>query len=62
VRITTGAPSPSTSNDCYASHLLLLGVNIFIYRIVKNFGGEKTLANLANHKNLPTFFANFPVL
>jgi len=32
-----------------------------IYRTVKNFGGEKSLANLANHNNLPTFFANFPV-
>ena len=25
----------------------------------KNFGGEKTLANLMNHNNTPTFFANF---
>ena len=32
---------------------------VLCYRIVKNFGGEKTLANLANHNNSPTFFANF---
>jgi len=32
------------------------------YRTVKNFGGEKTLANLVNHNNSPTFFTNFPVL
>ena len=30
-----------------------------MYRTVKNFEGEKTLANLANHNNSPTFFANF---
>ena len=29
------------------------------YRTVKYFGGGKTLANLANHNNSPTFFANF---
>ena len=29
------------------------------YRTVKNFGGENTVANLANHHNLPSFFANF---
>ena len=29
------------------------------YRTVKNFGGEKTLANLANHNNSPTFFCQF---
>jgi len=33
-----------------------------VYCTVKNFGGEKTLANLVNHNNSPTFFANFPVL
>jgi len=29
------------------------------YRTVKNFGGEKTLTNLANHNNSPTFFRQF---
>jgi len=29
------------------------------YRTVKNFGGEKTLTNLANHNNSPTFFHQF---
>ena len=32
----------------------------FIYRIEQNFGGEKTLANLANRHNSPSFFANIP--
>ena len=27
---------------------------------VPNFGREKTLANLANHHNSPSFFANIP--
>ena len=30
------------------------------YRIEQNFGGEKTLANLVNHHNSPSFFANIP--
>ena len=30
------------------------------YRTVKNFGGERTLVNLANHHNSPSFFANIP--
>ena len=30
------------------------------YRIEQNFGGEKTLANLANRHNSPSFFANIP--
>jgi len=29
------------------------------YSTVKNLGGEKTLANLVNHNNLPTFFCQF---
>ena len=31
-----------------------------IYCTVKNFGEENTLANLVNHNNSLTFFANFP--
>ena len=31
-----------------------------MYRIEQNFGGEKTLANLANRHNSPSFFANIP--
>ena len=31
-----------------------------VYRIEQNFGGEKTLANLANRHNSPSFFANIP--
>ena len=31
-----------------------------IYRIEQNFGGEKTLANLANRHNLPSFFCQHP--
>ena len=33
---------------------------IIIYRIEQNFGGEKTLVNLANRHNSPNFFANIP--
>ena len=38
--------------DC---HLRLVTVSI-----EQNFGGEKTLANLANRHNSPSFFANIP--
>ena len=31
------------------------------YCIEQNFGGEKTLANLANHHNLPSFLPIFPM-
>ena len=30
------------------------------YRIEQNFGGEKTLVNLANRHNSPSFFAKIP--
>jgi len=45
-------------NHCYNNPFKVLNLT---YHTVKNFGGEKTLANLANHNNSPTFFANFPV-
>jgi len=46
-----------TNVDNLAMHISrLLEV---IYHTVKNFGGEKTLANLANHNNSPTFFRQF---
>ena len=31
----------------------------FNYRTVKNFGGEKTLANLVNRHNSPSFLCQF---
>ena len=30
-----------------------------IYRTVKNFGGEKILANLVKYQNSPSFFRQF---
>jgi len=38
------------------SHVMADWIN---YHTVKNFGGEKTLANLANHNNSPSFFRQF---
>ena len=53
-----------TINTCPAHivsfHHTSLTVNqTTIYRIAKNFSGEKTLANLANRHNSPSFSANF---
>ena len=31
------------------------------YRIEQNFGGDKPLANLANHHNSPSFLPIFPI-
>jgi len=45
-------------------HNLLMNICIIDYAyctVKKNFGGDKTLVNLVNHNNLPTFFTNFPV-
>ena len=40
--------------------ILLLNEILVKYRIEQIFGGEKTLANLANRHNSPSFFANIP--
>ena len=39
---------------------IFIPYHIIEYRIEQNFGGEKTLANLANRHNSPSFFANIP--
>ena len=40
--------------------ILILSSLIICYCIEQNFGGEKTLTNLANRHNSPSFFANIP--
>ena len=58
---------PHVKMHVHALSIVLINVQLlpfymhdsFMYRTVKNFGGEKTLANLVNRHNLPSFFCQF---
>ena len=57
--------SPDIQETFICRGMLLCGTcdlpaKAIVYRIEQNFGGEKTLANLANRHNSPSFFANIP--
>ena len=58
---------PRVKMHVHALSIVLINVQLlpfythdsFMYCIVKNFGGEKTLTNLANRHNSPSFFCQF---
>ena len=47
------------SSYAYCVYMYCMCMYTCMYRIEQNFGGEKTLANLANRYNSPSFFRQY---